>query len=132
MDPINAILNLLSDLQSPSTKKTSPADGPLQPFEQAIDSIVTQRINASKANAQASLQKAKIQAEQQAAYQRELNFVSSELQAAKTALAAVEGSSSPSPAVQNANQVLDFKRQEVAYWEGRLRHVSNPQEDGNS
>lgn len=124
MDPISAILNLLEDLQPSSSKKTSPADGPLAPFEQAIDGIVTQRLQAAKTTARASIEKGKIEAEKRAEFQKQQAFITSQIEAAKTAVASLEGNQSLSNTVQNANQLLNFKRQEVVYWEGRLRGLS--------
>lgn len=132
MDPISAILNLLTGPQTTDSKTTSPADGSLAPFEQAIDSIVTQRLQGAKATAQASIEKAKIEAEKQAEFQKQLDFITSQIEAAKTAVASLEGNQALSNTVQNANQLLDFNRQEVAYWEGRLRSLSVAGDDSDS
>jgi multidrug resistance efflux pump len=93
-------------------------------FEQAIDRMVAEQNQICKEIAQASIEKAKIQAEKLAEFQRQLAFLTSQLQTARTELSALEGSKNLSQVLQGANQLLDFKRQEVAYWEGRLRQAS--------
>lgn len=107
---INAIWDLLAELQSPSpASKTPAADGPVAGFEQAIDHMVAEQNRICKEIAQASIEKAKIQAEKLAEFQRQLAFLTSQLQAARTELSVLEGSKNVSQALQGTNQLLDFQ-----------------------
>jgi len=127
MNPIQAIQDLEKALQTPTNKNTPAADGPLAGFEQAIDQIVAQRNAASKAVQKASVEKAKWEAEKLSVYRQKLAFLESQVEGARVALAAAEGSSTIS--VQDPNQLLDFKKQELAYWQGKLRQIGPPQDD---
>lgn len=128
MNPIQAIQDLEQALQPPSNKKTAPADGPLAGFEQAIDKLVAQRSAEAKAVQKAAVEKAKWEAEKLAAYRQKLAFLESQVEGARVALAATEGSS---PAPQGPDQLVDFKKQELAYWQGKLRQIGPPQDDPN-
>jgi len=127
MDSISIVQDLINAVQTPTDHKTPAADGNLAGFEKAIDRIVADQNQASKTVAQASLQKAKVQAEKLAEHAQERAFLESQVQQAEVAVAALEGNQ---PNVQQTNQLLGFKRQEVAYWEGKLRQLSPPC-DGN-
>jgi multidrug resistance efflux pump len=129
MDSLNVIQDLISALQPPAANKPPAADGPLAGFEQAIDRIVAEQNQASKAVAQASLQKAKLQAERLEAFERRRALLVSQVQQAQVAVSALEGSR---PSVEESNQLLDFKKQEVAYWEGKLRQASPPGGTGDA
>jgi hypothetical protein len=129
MNPIQAIQDLEQALQTPSNKRTSPADGPLAGFEQAIDQLVAQRNAQAKATQKAAVEKAKWEAEKLAAYRQKLAYLESQVEGARVALAAAQGSSSSSAG--DPNQLLDFKKQELAYWQGKLRQVGPPQNDSS-
>jgi hypothetical protein len=129
MNPIQAIWDLEKALQTPTNKTTPAADGHLAGFEQAIDQIVAQRNAESKVIQKASVEKAKWESEKLAAYRKKLAFLESKVEEARVALSAFEGNSSPSP--QDPNLLVDFKKQELAYWQGKLRQVGPPQEDPN-
>ncbi|HVZ81086.1 MAG TPA: hypothetical protein VHE12_09895 [bacterium] len=129
MNPLQAIQDLEQALQTPAHKNIPAADGPLAGFEQAIDQLVAQRNATAKDIQKASVEKAKWEAEKLAAYRKKLAYLESQVEAARVALAASEGSSA-SPA-QDPNQLLDFKKQELAYWQGKLRQIGPPQDDPN-
>jgi hypothetical protein len=126
MDTINQISDLLNALQTSPSPSTPLADGDLAPFEQAIDRIVTAENQASKAIAQAAIEKSKIQEETSAQYQQKIDFLTSQVHQAEIALSALEGSQHSPAQVQYANQLLDFKRQEVIYWQNRLAQAGSP------
>ncbi len=128
MNAITEILNLLSDLQTSPSKSTPPADGDLAPFEQAIDQIVTAENNAAKANVQAAIEKSKIDEEKLAGYRQKIAFLSSQVHQAEIALSSLEGAQHSPSDIQYANRLIDFKRQEVVYWQTRLEQAGSPNE----
>ena len=128
MNPINPISTLLSDLQSSTNPANNipSADGDLAPFEVAIDQIVAAENKAAKANVQASIEKSKIDEEKLAGHQQKIAFLSSQVHQAEIALSSLEGTQHSPADAQYANQLIDFKRQEVVYWQTRLQQAGSP------
>lgn len=132
MNPITEISNLLSDLQSSTNSPDNipAADGALAPFEVAIDQIVTAENKAAKANIQAAIEKSKMTEEKTSQHQQKIAFLSSQVNQAEIALSSLEGSPHSPADVQHANQLIDFKRQEVVYWQTRLEQAGSPNDEG--
>ncbi len=134
MNPIQQVSNLLNDLSSSnnssnSASTTNPADGDTAPFLQAIDQIVAATEKASKANEQAAVEKSKMSEEKSAQYQQKIAFLSSQISQAQIALSSLEGNQTSSPSgIQKANQLVNFKRQELYYWQTRLAQADLPNE----
>jgi chromosome segregation ATPase len=129
MNAITEISNLLSDLQTSSSntnKSAAAADGDLAPFEQAIDQIVTAENKAAKANVQAAIEKSKTTEDQLSQHQQKIAFLSSQVTQAQVALSSLEGTQRSPADIQYANQLIDFKRQEVVYWQTRLEQAGSP------
>ncbi len=129
MDSINQISTLLSDLQPSTTKNTSPADGDTAPFLQAIDQLVAAVDRESKATAQAAIQKSKATQEISSQHQQKIAFLSSQVNQAEVALSSMEGTQQSPADIQHANQLINFKRQEVIYWQTRLEEAGTSSDE---
>jgi len=119
MDPITKIDNLTSAFDSQPSKKTSPYDQALQTLETFIDKLVTAENNAAKTDAQKAIQEAQLLQ----AYERKVAFLSGQIHRVESELSALEGSLAQASATTGQSPVLDSKRQEVIYWQSRLRQV---------
>ncbi len=103
-------------------------DSNLKIFEEMVDHIVAKRLKDSKAEAQAALEKAKLEAERQA----KIAFLRGAVLQAEAALAGVSsppasrsidplGAPTPAPADDRA-----FKESQVLYWKAKLTEVGVP------
>jgi hypothetical protein len=126
MDSLPEILRLLNALQPPSGANPPAADGDAAPFERVIDRLVRARNRESKAQAKAAVEKSKEENERWEAFRRKEALLASQAREAELAETALEGGRQSPARLDSTNQLLDFRRQEAAYWEGRLRMEGLP------
>lgn len=132
MNPITEIINLLTGLQPTTSKDTSPADGATAPFLQAIDQLVAAEDRATKANIQAAIEKSKVSEEKSLQQRQKTALLTSQMDQTQIALSSLEGSQPSAANVQNANQLIDFKRQEIVYWQSRVEQADSPSGEADS
>ncbi|HUO57586.1 MAG TPA: hypothetical protein VMV05_05360 [bacterium] len=122
MDAISRIDNLLSAFQDNTTPSGPPSSGPIAPFEQAIDKLVTAENNAAKAASQTAIKAAEIRED----FARRMAFLSAQVHKAESALAALQGSTTNAPQGTVNQLQIDAKQQEILYWKSRLHQAGLP------
>ena len=110
----------------PDKAPTDNYDSSLKVFEEMVDRIVSKKLKDSKAEKQAAIEKAKIEAEQQ----RKMAFLMGAVHQAEAALAGTPSPSRPldpqSPQAPGPLSERDHKEDQLIYWKAKLIQAGIP------